>query len=320
LRPSSKYFQHHANKNGEESATTITTNIPRLPSVSRRLSLTIPVMTTTDDDSSKQNVTSSSIHQIPIRFSQQSSVASIPINSSRISSAILRSSPLSSSINNQLQRQKTDIMDISSSPSPVRRAEVMAREAIQGIARFQQQHRNSLISDNSITARSPSLSRRVIINLKNNQSVSLDSRISSANSSSMKPPQVPSSSRTTQRNNIYHIPVLHEIQMPPHPATQAAETSLHVPRSSSASNNHNYKNEFRMEIPITVVPTNDQENRIEEQDDKEDGIVDYDHQSLIITERIPSGNVNSNQTLKSILKRSSSREIVSRKNVSFINA
>ena len=29
--------------------------------------------------------------------------------------------------------------------------------------------------------RSPTLSRRVIINLKNNQSVSLDSRISSAN-------------------------------------------------------------------------------------------------------------------------------------------
>jgi len=296
--------------------------------------------TKTDDDTIKQNIPSSAIRQIPIRLSQPSNAASIPTNSSRISSAILRSSPLSNPLNNQLKRQKTDLTDVSSSdftvttsnPSPVRRAEVMAREAIQGVVRFQQQQqqqqRNDSISDNnntnnnSLLIRSPALSRRVIINLKNNQSVSLDSRLSSANSSLTKPPPTPSSSRQTQRNNLYHIPVLHEIQMPSHPATIAIETPLQVSQSPSASNrNHNnFKNEFRMEIPVTVITSNDQEKSIQQINGKEDGIIDCDQHITIVTERVPSANGNSNQTLKSILKRSSSRENVSRKNVSFMNA
>jgi hypothetical protein len=294
---------------------------------------------TTDDDTSKQNVLPSPIRQIPIRLSQPSNVASIPTNSSRISSAVLRSAPLSNSLHNQLQRQKTDLTDASSSDftatssniSPVRRAEVMAREAIQGIVRFQQQQQqqqqqqgNGSISENhnTISFRSPALSRRVIINLKNNQSVSLDSRLSSANISSTKPPPAPSSSRITQRNNLYHIPALHEIQMPPHPATMAAETSFQLPQSPAASNSNNnsYKNEFRMEIPVTIIPSNGQENPVQQNDGKEDGIIEYDQQTTIITERIPSASTNSNQMLKSILKRSSSRENVSRKNVSFMNA
>jgi hypothetical protein len=287
----------------------------------------------TDEDTSKPSILSPPIRQIPIRLSQPLSVASIPTNSSRISSAVLRSAPLSNSIHNQLQRQKTDLTDTSSSDftatssniSPVRRAEVMAREAIQGIVRFQQQQQqqqsNGSVSENNsnISFRSPASSRRVIINLKNNQTVSLDSRLSSANLSSTKPPPIPSSSRIAQRNNHYHIPVLHEIQMPPHPATMAAETSLQLPQSppASNSNNNSYKNEFRMEIPVTIIPSNDQENQ---HDGKEDGIIEYDQQTTIITERIPSANTNSNQTLKSILKRSSSRDSVSRKNVSFMNA
>jgi hypothetical protein len=291
----------------------------------------------TDDDTIKQNVQSSPIRQIPIRLSQPSNAASIPSNSSRISSAILRSSPLSNPLNNQLKRQKTDLTDISSSDftdttsnsSPVRRAEVMAREAIQGVVRFQQQQRNDPTSDNNnnnnISIQSPSLSRRVIINLKNNQSVSLDSRLSSANSSTTKPSPTPSSARITQRNNLYHIPTLHEIQMPSYPATIATETTLQVPVPSSPSvsnrNNNSFKNEFRMEIPITIITSNDQENSIQQNDRKEDEIIDYDQQVTIVTERIPSANGNnSNQTLKSILKRSSSRETFSRKNVSFMNA
>ncbi len=338
FRPSSKYSQHHSNNNNEESVD----NVAHLPSVARRLSLTIPVMTTrttkttTDDDTVKQNIPSSPIRPIPIpiRLSQSSNVASIPTNSSRISSAILRSSPLAY---NQLQRQKTDLMDTSSSDftntpsstSPVRRAEVMAREAIQGIFRFQQQQqqqqRNGSISDNTSdrTVRSPLLSRRVIVNLKNNQSVSLDSRISSAQPLLTKPSLMSSSSRVTQRNNLYHIPVLHEIQIPPHPATLAAESFLQLSRSPSTNNNNNasYKNEFRMEIPVTVITDNDEENRIQPlNDEKEDGITDYDPQITIFTELIPSTNSNSNQALKSILKRSPSRETISRKNVSFMNA
>jgi hypothetical protein len=296
--------------------------MPRLPSVSRRLSLTIPVMTTItkndDDNTIKQNIPLSSFRQIPIRLSQPSNAASIPSNSSRISSAILRSSPLSNPLNNQLKRQKTDLTDISSSDftdttsnsSPVRRAEVMAREAIQGVVRFQQhqqQQRNDSTSDNhnnnnnNISIQSPSLSRRVIINLKNNQSVSLDSRLSSV----MKPPQIPSSSRLTQRNNLYHLPVLHEIQMSSNPMTNLSESSS---QSTSVNNNGNYKNEFHMEIPVTITNNIDQENHIEQNDE------------IINRQRILSANNNSNLTLKSILKRSSSRETVSRKNVSFMNA
>jgi hypothetical protein len=334
FRPSSKYSQHHSNNNNEESVD----NVAHLPSVARRLSLTIPVMTTrttkttTDDDTVKQNIPSSPIRPIPIpiRLSQSSNAASIPTHSSRISSAILRSSPLAY---NPLQRQKTDLMDTSSSSdftntpsstSPVRRAEVMAREAIQGIVRFQQQQqRNGSISDNTSDGaiRSPLLSRRVIVNLKNNQSVSLDSRISSAQPLPTKP--MSSSSRVTQRNNLYHIPVLHEIQIPPHPATLAVENFLQLSRSPSTNNNNNasYKNEFRMEIPVTVITDNDEENRIQPlNDEKEDGITDYDPQITIFTELIPSTNSNSNQALKSILKRSPSRETISRKNVSFMNA
>jgi hypothetical protein len=287
--------------------------------------------TTNDDDTTKQNVSSSAIRQIPIRLSQPSNVASIPTNSSRISSAILRSSSLSNPLNNQLKRQKTDLIDVSpsdftdtpSNTSPVRRAELMAREAIQGVVRFQQQQqqRNDSDNNNNTSIRSPALSRRVVINLKNNQSVLLDSQLSSANSFSTKPPPSPSSSRISQRNNLYHTPVLNEIQMPSHPATRAAETTLHRPPSPSASNrNYNsFKNEFRMEIPVTVITSNDQENQILENNEKEDDIIDYDQQVTIVTERIPSANGNSNQTLKSILKRSSSRETISRKNVSFMN-
>jgi hypothetical protein len=320
LRPSSKYFQYHFNNSIEEPTTT-TSNLPRLPTVSRRLSLTIPITTTTntDDDTIKQPIPPSPIRQIPIRFPQTTSTSttaasSIPSNNSRISSAIHRTSPVS----NVLQRQKTDIGDASSTPtlltinnsqqsssdftgpSPIRRAEVVAREAIQGMTRFQQQQqRNNTISENN---RSPPSSRRVIINLKNNQSVSLDSRLSSAT----KPPPIPSSSRSIQRNNLYHIPILHEIQMSSQPATTSlAESSL---QSSSINNNGNYKNEFHMEIPVTITTNNnDQENQNEQND------------GIIHRERISSANNNSNQTLKSILKRSSSRE-VSRKNVSFMNA
>jgi hypothetical protein len=312
LRPTSKYFQN--NNHTEESTSS---SVPRLPSVSRRLSLTIPVMTTvnTEDDTTKQTIPSSPTRQIPIRLPSSTIVASIPTNSSRISSAILRSSPIS----NVFQRQKTDIGEASSSSptlitinnpqqtsltsdfnvtSPIRRAEVTAREAIQGIAR---QQRNSVTSESS--NRSPPISRRVIINLKNNQTVSLDSRLSSA----MKPPPIPSSNRITQRNNLFHIPILHEIQMSSHPATIVGETSSSF-QSSSTSNNGNYKNEFHMEIPVTITTSNDQENRIEQNNGKEEGVFNR--------ERFPSAA----QTLKSILKRSSSRETVSRKNVSFMNA
>lgn len=334
LRPGSRYSQHHSTSSGDESST----NTLRLPSVSRRLSLTIPVMTTitkADDDSIKQNIPTSSIRQIPIRLSQPSNAASIPSNGSRISSAVLRSSSLSNPTNNQLKRQKTDLTDVSSSDfttimpngsSPIRRAEAMAREAIQGVARFQQQQRGESISDSTPSIRSPGLSRRVIVNLKNNQTVSLDSRLSSANASLAKPPPTPTGSRASQRNNLFHIPVLRDIQLPSNPpSTMTDTTALQVPPSPSAStrrNSSNYKNEFRMEIPVMVVTSNEQENPMEQNDEKDDGIIDYDPPIMTIIERLSStnGNGNSNPTLKSILKRSSSRETVTRKNVSFMNA
>ncbi|CAF3414087.1 unnamed protein product [Rotaria sp. Silwood1] len=333
LRPSSRYFQHHFNNTTDKpppvSSSSSSSSIPRLPSVTRRLSLTIPIMTTTttptntDDDTAKSTIPSSPIRQIPIHLPPPATVTPIPINNSNTSSAIIRSS----SQTNSVESQKPDIEDESlslptlltinnsqqsssdstltpSNISPIRRAEAMAREAIQGIARLQQQ-RNSSKSENN--NKSPNLSRRVIINLKNNQSVLLDSRLSSAK----KPPPIPSSSRITPRNNFFHIPVLHEIQVPSHPASQQTETSSQL-LSASNSNNESYKNEFHMEIPVTITTSNDQENQNEVISGKEDGIM--------IHERIPSGNNNSNQTLKSILKRSSSRETVSRKNVSFMNA
>jgi hypothetical protein len=110
--------------------------------------------------------------------------------------------------------------------------------------------------------------------------------------------------------------------MPSHLTTITAETTLQVSQSPSVSNRNynNYKNEFRMKIPVTIITSNDQENSIQQNDGKEDGIIDYDQQITIVSERIPSANGNSNQTLKSILKRSSSRETVCRKNVSFMNA
>lgn len=289
--------------------------MPRLPSVSRRLSLTIPVTTSVstniDDDTIKQSNPSSLTRQIPIRLQQPTTtttthVSAPPTTNSRISSAILRASP----VLNALQRQQTEIGSNSLSspnlptqtpvdlsiPSPIRRAEVMAREAIQGIARLQQQRNNSQTDIN----RSPPSARRVIINLKNNQSISLDSRLSSA----MKPPPIPSSARLPQRHNLYHIPVLHEIQLPPHPPTVISENSSLLSTVASVQNG-NFKNEFHMEIPIT---NHDQENHLEQNDDQH------------LRKRISSAGQNSQQTLKSILKRSSSRETVSRKNVSFMNA
>ncbi|CAF1368886.1 unnamed protein product [Adineta ricciae] len=366
LRPSSKYFQHHLNNNNTATAKdeseepnsqqipiTINDNLPRLQPTSRRLSLTVPVMTPTaptsppDDDQSKQNSVNSPVRSIPIRLSQPLNVASIPTNSARISSAILRSSPPTNPLVNHLQRQKTDLVnstissDFTSMPvntSPIRRAELMAREAIQGITRFQQQQqqaplptppqpllqqRKHSISDGAsdTSIRSPLLSRRVIVNLKNNQSVSLDSRISSATSLPTKPSSMAATSRSNQRNNLYHIPVLHEIQIPPQPATVATESLLNFPRSSASNhrNPNNYKNEFRMEIPVTVVANNDQENFTQNTITSTDGILDYDLPiPTVPVLRIPSAS--SNQALKSILKRSASRETVLRKNVSFMNA
>lgn len=341
LRPTSRYFQYHTNSNNDNnlnsneepigttsSPLTTTTmmmpssNVPHLPSVSRRLSLTIPVSTSvttnTDDNVIKQFNPSSQIRRIPIRLPRPkiasgASTTTLPSTSStnsRTSSVTLRTSP----IFNTLQRQKTEIGEGSLSsptlttqtnssqpsfdfpiPSPIHRAEVMAREAIQGLTRLpqQQQQRHNSLSDIN---QSPPSSRRLIINLKNNQSISLDSRLSS----SMKPPIIPSSLRLSQRNNLYHIPVLHEIQLPSYPTapTTISENSSALTTSASISNGNNYKNEFHMEIPVTVTTNNnhDQENR-----------------------RRSSANRNSHQTLKSILKRSSSRETVSRKNVSFMN-
>jgi hypothetical protein len=281
-------------------------------------------MTTTKTTSTDDNITSQSIPLSPIRFPQTATVASTPANNSRVSSAILRSSPIS----HALQRRKTDIGHASSTPTlltinnpqqslsdvpitssntlPIRRAEAMAREAIQNLAQQQQQRSSPIFENNN---RSPPLSRRVIINLKNNQTVSLDSHVSSAT----KLPPIPSSSRTIQRNNIYHIPVLHELQMSPHPAPILSEPSFQSVSTSNNNNNNNgsYKNEFHLKIPVTITTSNDQENQSLQNYVKEDG--------FIRRERIRSTNNNSNQTLKSILKRSSSRDTL-RKNVSFMNA
>ncbi|UJR16306.1 hypothetical protein I4U23_003212 [Adineta vaga] len=320
LRPSSRYFQHHFinNNNNSDEPTIVATSASRVPSSTRRLSLSVPVVTSTnntDNDTTHTRVLASPVRQIPIRFPQTTVVASTPTTSSRISSAILRSSPFSHS----LQRRRTDLGDISSitvnnssQPSsdfnmnsstilPIRRAEAMAREAIQNITQ-QQQQRNSLLNETT-NRTSPPPSRRVIINLKNNQSVLLDNH----QSASMKLPPLPISPRSTLRNNIYHIPVLHELQMPPHPSAIITEPSF----QSSAVNNGSYKNELRMEIPVTITTSNDQENEIRLNSMKEEGLGNNERSRL---------TNNTNQALKSILKRSSSRETVSRKNVSFMNA
>ena len=272
-------------------------------------------MTTTNDndvDKIKQNISSSSVRQVPIRLSHASNVASIPTKSSRISSAILRSTPLPNSFNNPLQRQRSDLLDTSSSDltatppnvSSVYRTEMMGREAMQGIARFQQQ--NFMIPDNTnISIRSPPISRRVIVNLKNNQSVSLDSRLWSANVSSMKP-----SSQITQQNNAYHIPILNEIQVPSQTASETSQSP-----SICNANNNSYKNEFHMELPISTITKDNQENHVQ----SNDGKINYDQSMTIDAAYISPLNTNSSQKLKSILKRSSSRETISRKNVSFMN-
>jgi hypothetical protein len=101
--------------------------------------------------------------------------------------------------------------------------------------------------------------------------------------------------------------------MSPHPAPILSEPSFQSVSTSNNNNNNNgsYKNEFHLKIPVTITTSNDQENQSLQNYVKEDG--------FIRRERIRSTNNNSNQTLKSILKRSSSRDTL-RKNVSFMNA
>ena len=300
LRPNSRYLQNHFHHTGDEPASPLTaTSVPRLPSVSRRLSLTIPVVT-------NETVPAPAIHPIPIRFSTATNGAlSSLANNVRTSSAILRPVPKG----NALQRQKTDLTEVSLAELPAtRRAEVMAREAIQGVVRFQEQQQqqqqqpssNSTFESNTTPSfsRSPSLSRRVIINLKNNQSVSLDSRLLSASPLSLRPPTGLYSSRPPPLPSP-------SIQMPSHPATLAAET----PPLPSSPPPGSYKNEFHLEIPVTIVTSAEQENSPAS---KEEALLDDDQRTLLAS--------HPNHTLKSILKRSSSRETVSRKNVSFMNA
>ena len=273
LRPSSRYFQHQLSNNGDENG---------LLGSARRSSLTLPVLNTagkTNHFDEMESVRSpppfSTVRQIPIRYPSNPS-------SSRTSSATVR--PIVPT--NLLQRQKTDLGGLSSSStpllnitiptlssssgsdftvsSPIRRAEVMAREAIQNLARLQHEQRNQTSLSNG---RSPSASRRVIINLQNNQSASLDGRL--------KAPFVPSS---REKNNLHVIPVLQEIQPDEAPMTTSA---------NSHASSTNYKNEFHIEIPVTFTTNIEEENH---------------------------------PPLKSILKRSSSRDAMTRKNVSFRNA
>lgn len=289
-----------------------------------------------DSDVTKVTVSGPTSRQIPIRLPQATPIVTVSnsASNSRVSSAAPRLVP----INTSLQRQRADFGDIafssastdkppnvnpstntsqSSSPisdftvtSPIRRAEVMAREAIQGLTRLQHHQRNQTLPMTSAN-RSPSLSRRVIINLQNNQSVLLDSRLSSS-----KPPPAPnpfsSSARSsTQKNNLFYIPVLHEIQMPSD--------------SKSSATNGGFKNEFHMEIPVTVVSGNEQENHLDQQQQQHQlppMPVTRDENGMEYRFRDRSAstsNSHSNQTLKSILKRSSSRDNVPRKNVSFMN-
>jgi len=322
LRPNSRYFQQQT---PDESSTSF---LPRLNLVPRRSSLTLPVMTaatatvtnsipTDEIDGTKVTIPTPTSRQIPIRLVSPNNNNNVNTNNNRISSAVPRLAPLNSNGIGPLQRQKADFDEVSSPSSfisnstatsdfsgatpSIRRAEVIAREAIQGLARQQHQQRNqTLPMTTNNSNRSPSLSRRVIINLQNNQSVLLDSRLSSS-----KPPVAPtplssssssSSTRSTQKNNLFYIPVLHEIQMPSDP--------------KSSSTNGNFKNEFHMEIPVNVVTTTDQENRLDQQNESEFRFRDR---------RASTSNSHPNPTLKSILKRSSSRDNVPRKNVSFMN-
>ena len=325
--------------------------MPRLPFVSRGVSLTIPTATNSsiamptvpnteiDDDQSQTSQMNLSISQpnrlIPVRFPQgANSFAPLSSNNNRTSSAILRSAPKLTLINNHLQRQKTDLNDTSTSievtspPSPGRRADVIGRETMQGIARYQEQqngNQNSTFESNPNlnSTRSPALSRRYIINLKNNQSISLDSRLLSTNNSSNKLPTNPSSGRSIQRHGIYPLAVSHDIQMPSHPATLVAENSpSFVPVNSSTTIRGQFKNEFRLEIPVTLLNSNDQENSMQDENEKHEEDQDEEHSMVMSNERfiLTTPATNSNPTLKSILKRSSSRDTVSRKNVSFMNA
>ena len=144
----------------------------------------------------------------------------------------------------------------------------MAREAIQHLARLQYEQRNQSAMSN---ARSPATSRRVIINLQNNPSVSLERRLKSP------------APLAREKNTLHVVPVLQEIQLVEAPTTT----------TNSHANSGNYKNEFHIEIPVTITTNNgEQENQLDER----------------------------NYRLKSILKRSSSRDAVTRKNVSFLNA
>lgn len=288
-----------------------------------------------DDDHDKHDSQSSSQNNrvIPLRFPP--GVNPTPLSSTinpRTSSAVFRSPvKLNLTTSNSLARQKTDLNDSNLfnetySSSPTRRAEIMAREAIQGIARFQEQQQgdNSILepTNSLLSMRSPATSRRFIINLKNNQSVSLDSRLSSAHGYHGRPPIASPSGRTPLRHTIY-TPLLPQdnIIPPPHPATMAAEDSTsNLSMNTPNSNNRaQFKNEFRMEIPVTVMSPDedDPENQMQRNDENQNVLVG-ETRRLNINEKATS--TNSNPALKSILKRSSSRETVSRKNVSFVNA
>ncbi|CAF0928387.1 unnamed protein product [Didymodactylos carnosus] len=339
--------------NETDSTTSPTTpNGNRHPILVPNIRLNIPVMSDLNSLTNSLNnlptetTVLSSSKQIPLRLpSTTTSIApSIPSSStSRISSAILKTanSP-------PLTRQKTDLerttlfpwMDTTPVIAPRRteRAEVMAREAIQGINRFQ------IGRSNLENTRSPALSRRVIINLKNNQSVVLDSRLSSAIAQhggiGNRPPlnkqqkltrllsdsELHDGARTekqsiTTMNNVFHIPVLREIQ------TSSPDNRIRRPFSAAQMN---YKNEFRLQLPVTIL--NNHENSLNNREN--DLNIDENENILINTEQrsrsarhsltdcfndMPStAATSSSNQLKSILKRSSSRDAVSRKSVSFM--
>ncbi|CAF0770823.1 unnamed protein product [Didymodactylos carnosus] len=313
----------------------------------------IPV--TLDHNSSANNSNNSSTDtthlasskQVPLRPPNITIPVSplIPSSSiSRISSAISKTpnSPL-------LTRQKNDSERTTLFPwidtPPVivprrtERAEVMAREAIQGINRFQSS-RSSL--DNT---RSPALSRRVIINLKNNQSVVLDSRLSSATaqnarahnrspvnkqqrftrlpSDSEQNEDIKTENQSTTTNNLFHIPVLHEIQI------SSSDNEIRRPFSAAQMN---YKNEFRLELPVTILNTqeNSTSNGVNDPNGGDENILINVDQRFRSPRRSlnncfndiclpgPSTTTTSSYQLKSILKRSSSRDAISRKSVSFM--
>jgi hypothetical protein len=250
-----------------------------------------------EDESTKGATLLPPIRQIPVRYPPMASLVST-----------VNGRPASAT--NLLQKQNSDLLDVSSSTSllntsglshvsanvgsasPRRRAEVAAREAIEDIARLQHQQRNQTLATSNNQQRSPSSSRRVIINLQNNQSGLVDGR----HSSIMKPPAA-TTTRCLQTNNLYYIPVLHEIQMP---------------STTSETSRGKFKNEFHIEIPVTITTNNDQENFDRQGNGCARRASHRDYTSSLISQ-------NSNPSLKSILKRSSSRDTVLRKNVSFLN-